>query len=204
MLITCNQKTPTERYHLFTQAIIPRPIAWILTQNEQGQQNLAPFSYFNMICSEPALGVVSIGHKPDGSEKDTRDNLRKTGYGVVHIPHESDAALVTESAASLDGGESELAMLGLDTLPFGDFPLPRIACCSVALGCTVFEYRELGPAKQALITLEVKTVYLADSIVSNDQKGRLSVDAKAIAPLCRLGGGQYAKLGEVFSLIRPK
>ena len=74
MIIQFADLKPLQRYHMMTQTIIPRPIAWVLTENDNGSSNLAPFSYFTALCSDPALVVLSIGKKPDGSLKDTRHN----------------------------------------------------------------------------------------------------------------------------------
>ena len=78
---------PSERYHIMTQVVIPRPIAWVLTANDGDQSNhsssrfnLAPFSYFNAISSDPPLVMMSIGKKPDGEEKDTRHGARFQRY----------------------------------------------------------------------------------------------------------------------------
>ena len=62
-------------YHTLTRTVIPRPVAWVLSENAGGDYNLAPFSYFNAICSDPPLIMISVGKKPDGSSKDTRVNI---------------------------------------------------------------------------------------------------------------------------------
>jgi len=69
MLINFKEKTAAERYHLMANTVIPRPIAWIATQGEV--LNIAPFSYFTPLSSEPATLIVSIGHRADGTPKDT-------------------------------------------------------------------------------------------------------------------------------------
>jgi len=70
MIVDYADKALTQRYQLMAQTIIPRPIAWIVTQNEQGLVNIAPFSYFMGLSSEPATMIVSIEYKSDSSDKE--------------------------------------------------------------------------------------------------------------------------------------
>ena len=83
MYLNLSDLPSSEIYHLLTQTVIPRPIAWILTENEQSksakydQYNLAPFSFFNAMASNPPAFVVSIGKKTETQEKDTRANLKE-------------------------------------------------------------------------------------------------------------------------------
>ena len=201
MIINFQQTEPATRYHLLTQTVIPRPIAWVLSENSDASINLAPFSFFNAMCSDPPLLALSIGKKPDGELKDTRRNLLDRRDCVVHIAHQQQAVEVTASAASLAYGDSEVKDLAL--VEFSGCSLPRLADCSVAYHCRFYDVHELGPQQQAIIYLEVLNLYLSDDIVTAlDQ--RYVIDAKAIDPLARLGGASYAGLGEAFSVARPK
>ena len=85
MNIQLNNMPSTAIYHLMTQTIIPRPIAWVLSNNSDDSLNLAPFSYFNAVCSDPPLCMLSMGKKPNGTTKDTVANLIEEAYCVVHI-----------------------------------------------------------------------------------------------------------------------
>ena len=125
--------SPNQAYFTMTQTIVPRPVAWVLSENTSGDFNLAPFSYFNAVCSDPPLVMLSIGRKPDGSPKDTRVNIEQRGHFVIHIAHREQAKPMTESSATLDYGDSEVARLGLQTVPFQGFTLPRLT------GCRIFE-----------------------------------------------------------------
>ena len=78
MIVNYEDKELSQKYQLMAQTIIPRPIAWILTQDAKGTLNIAPFSYFMGLSSEPATMIVSIGHKSDGSQKDTLKNIRES------------------------------------------------------------------------------------------------------------------------------
>lgn len=196
--------TATQRYHLMTQTIIPRPIAWALTDSDNGSYNLAPFSYFTAVSSEPALLMLSVGKKDNGDDKDTLTNIINNKKMVIHIASVEQAELVTKTAATLAHGESELTGSGLSTTPFEHFSLPRLDECDIAFGCELYEIKELGDAAQTLIFVEVKQLYMNENITAKDAKGRLSIDASKVAPLARLGGGEYASISDPFSLQRPK
>ncbi len=160
-------------YGTMIQSVVPRPVAWVLSLNANGRYNLAPFSYFNAVCSEPPLVMLSIGKKPDGSEKDTRVNIRDRKDFVIHIAHRELAEAVTASSASLPAGESELEAQGLDTAAFEGSSLPRLRACRIAFACELFDFRELGPRGQALILGRVKRLFVDDSVVTTDAKGRI-------------------------------
>ena len=108
MIVDFNSISPSNGYHLLTQTIIPRPIAWILSENEDGSLNLAPFSFFNAVCSDPPLLMVSIGKKPSGEIKDTRRNILSGRDFVIHIASLTQANVLSRSAATLVYGDSEL------------------------------------------------------------------------------------------------
>ncbi|WP_020408483.1 flavin reductase family protein [Hahella ganghwensis] len=210
MNIDLSQLNAPEIYHLMTQTVIPRPIAWILSENGQsdgspaGQYNLAPFSFFNALASAPPTLIVSIGKKPDGDLKDTRANLVEGRPCVVHIASADQVQMVSDSSRTLGYGESELDSLALNLSEFEHFELPRLAECRVAFGCRVSQVIELGPVPQALILLEIETLYLDDEVAVTDAKGRLKVDAKKVNPLARLGANEYASIGDIITLERPK
>ena len=204
MQINFSDVTATQRYHLMTQTIIPRPIAWVLTDSDNGSYNLAPFSYFTAVSSEPALLMLSVGKKDNGENKDTLTNIINNKKMVIHIASAEQAELVTKTATTLAHGQSELAGMSLTTIPFEHFSLPRLAECNIAFTCELYEIKTLGDATQTLIFVEIKELYMNEAITSKDAKGRLSIDASKVAPLARLGGGEYASISAPFALQRPK
>jgi flavin reductase (DIM6/NTAB) family NADH-FMN oxidoreductase RutF len=205
MFIDLSTLSPNRVYFTLIQTIIPRPIAWVLSDNGTGaaqRYNLAPFSYFNAVCSDPPLLMVSIGKKPDGSIKDTRRNILERGKFVVHIAHSGQVDAVNASSADLPAGTSELDALGLETVAFGDFPLPRLRDARVAFACERYQVMEVG--EQAIVFGLVRSAYIDDSIAVADAQGRLQIDALGLDPLSRLGGDQYGVLGQVVTRRRPR
>ncbi|MBU2925074.1 flavin reductase family protein [Colwellia sp. 1_MG-2023] len=193
-----------QRYHLMTQTIIPRPIAWALTDSGNGSFNLAPFSYFTAVSSAPPILMLSVGKKPNGDDKDTLTNIIKNKKVVIHIASEQHASLVTQTAQTLAHGESELTDAGIKTTEFANFSLPRIAQCDIAYGCELYEIKPLGDVPQSLIFVEVKQVYINDNVVDVDEKQRIKVHADKVQPLARLGGAEYATINNPFEISRPK
>lgn len=215
MIVNLSDFSENQRYHLMTQTIIPRPIAWVLTtaDNEEINSkdlNLAPFSYFTAVSSTPALLMLSVGKKPTGEPKDTLVNVIKNKKMVIHIASEQQAGLVTQTAATLPHRESELNLadrskeLNLSTVSFEGFSLPRLAQCNIAFGCELYEIKEIGDSTLTLIFVEVKQLYINDDVMSLDTKNRIKVNAEKVNPLARLGGGEYSAINIPFTKVRPK
>jgi flavin reductase (DIM6/NTAB) family NADH-FMN oxidoreductase RutF len=204
MYVELDALSPKQVYQQMVQTLIPRPIAWVLSENRDGGLNLAPFSYFNAVCSDPPLIMLSIGRKPDGSPKDTRVNIQERGRFVVHIAHRELAGVLTETSATLPEGQSELHLGGLKTVPFEGFGLPRLADCRIAYACERYEMREIGPARQALILGRVERLFLDDAVLYRDGAGRTRVAADRVDPLGRLGGIEYLTCGEILRVPRPE
>ncbi|MCV2402447.1 flavin reductase family protein [Marinomonas sp. C2222] len=196
-----DQLSGTERYHLITQTITPRPIAWILTKNSNATFNLAPFSYFAPLSSDPALLVVSIGNKDQDTKKDTKENLLREEECVVHIPSGELVEAVNQSAMNLGSGESEVSHMNLALAEFTQ-SLPRVKEAKVALHCRLFDRHQLGNSNFDSLYLEILDLYISDDI-ANEEESRVTVDHKELNPLGRLGGNHYSLLGETLTLKRP-
>ncbi len=209
MLINLSELSTNQIYYTMIQTIIPRPVAWVISDNGDDSLNLAPFSYFNGVSSNPPLIMLSIGKKPDGTRKDTLVNIDERNDFVVHIAHREMAEPVTFSAASLAHGESELTQLGLETTGILDDAgnsvsrLPRLKAARVAFVCEKERVMEIGNTPQGVIFGHVKFVYVDDSVGTNVD-GRLSVDPTKVDPLSRLGGQDFGLFGDVITVKRPK
>lgn len=204
MILNFSDFSANQRYHLMTQTIIPRPIAWALTDSNNGSLNLAPFSYFTAVASAPPMLMLSVGKKPNGDSKDTLANVINNKKMVIHIASEHHADLVTQTSQTLAHGESELTQNNIITTEFEGFSLPRLTQCDIAYGCELYEIKELGDVPQSLIFVEVKQVYISDTVADIDEKQRITVHADKIKPLARLGGGEYATIEKPFTIARPK
>lgn len=209
MQIDFKTLNPAQAYHLMTQSIVPRPIAWVLTENESSESaspyNLAPFSYFNAVASDPPILMFSIGMKPDGGKKDTLLNIEHSEKLVIHIASTEHIQTLNQSAASLPYGESELTQSALSTTAFDGFELPRLSDVRIALGCTLNHFHVIGNAAQTLVFVNLETAFYSDDIVQQDKNnGRITVNAESLDPLARMGGSNYAFPGKFLSLKRPE
>jgi len=202
MIIDLASLSPNQVYFSLIQTVIPRPIAWVLSDNGDGSHNVAPFSYFNAVASDPPLIMLSIGSRPDGSPKDTRENIEQRKHFVVHIAHPAILESLNETSRSLPRGESELERIAVDLADFDGFSLPRISQCRIALACELYSTQRLGN-DQLLILGQVQKIYVADEVCEQDSKGRSRIRADLIDPIGRLGADEYCRMGDVISLKRP-
>lgn len=197
MYINPQDFSPNSIYHLMTQMVIPRPIAWALTQNTSGSYNLAPFSYFNAVSSAPPLLMLSIGKKPSGEDKDTRRNLKRYKKVVIHIPTVKHMQDVQDSSESFAENESEIEALHLPTTDFHHFSLPRLKQCAIAFGCQLYQHMVLGDQNQEIFFVEVQQIYVNDNIIKFKNEKRISIDPNLLNPLARLGNGIFSKINKL-------
>ena len=189
MLFDYARTDPTTNYKLMSQTIIPRPIAWIVTENG-GIVNAAPFSYFTGLSSQPPTMVVSIGHKADGTPKDTLRNLRETGRCTLCLatPRMVRKLHYSSKALGSDESETEIFDIGMRRVVEG-FP-PMITDVPVAFFCTLFQEVDLPGSKTIPVILKIESQYVDDAAITDSK--RLTID---FDPLARVGTA-YAKLGE--------
>ena len=187
-----------DTYALLTQTIIPRPIAWVLTDNSlegDARWNLAPFSFFNGIASNPPVVMFSIGSwDVHGRTKDTLVNLRKSPDFTIGIANTSQENQVQQSATELPFGVSEVQEYGL-TVTQWNWKTPLIDGCRVNFACSLSKEIKVDDSSQILIFAKISKIWVADEAVSKDSKDRIVIDPKVIDPLLRLGAGKFGKLG---------
>ena len=171
------------------QTIIPRPIAWVVTEDE-GVVNIAPFSYFIGLSSSPATVLISVGHKADGSEKDTLANIRKHKKCTICMVQECDLEKMHFSSKSLKHEQSESEVFNIETITEnGNFP-PRISTAPVAYYCTLNQEIDLGGGSTIPLVLNVEAMFVDDEAITDKEKLTISFN-----PVARIGKS-YAFLGE--------
>jgi flavin reductase (DIM6/NTAB) family NADH-FMN oxidoreductase RutF len=200
MEIDLGPLSESQRYPLLTQTIIPRPIAWVLTDNslpDDARWNLAPFSFFNGICSDPPMVMFSVGSwDVAGKAKDTLSNIRKNSSFTIGIANQQQVKQVQQSAISLEHGVSEVSKFGISVSSW-DWPTPLIDGCRINFACTLSKELKIEESSQTLIFAKISKIWVADEAVSKDEKGRIVIDPEKIDPLLRLGAGKYGTLGSV-------
>lgn len=203
MILDSATLTAGQCYFQIIQTLMPRPIAWVLSEHANGSYNLAPFSFFTAVCSEPPILMLSLGLKPTGEFKDTRTNLERSQRCVIHIPDRNMLQMMNASSATLAADVSEVEQLGLSLLPFEGFSLPRLAGVKVAYGCRLHEIKEMGAGPQSLLFVEIEKIFIDDEIVDAAENGRIKVDALKLDPIARLGANEYGFLTDITHLKRP-
>lgn len=202
-MITIDPKTKTarENYKLLTGTIIPRPIAFVTSSTESGVINGAPFSFYNVVSSDPPMISLAIQRK-GGVSKDTARNIKEQKEFVVHSVDETRADTINLTSASLPAEESEIEKAGLTLVDSETVAVPGIKEAKVRMECLLEHSIPIGDTHTTtdLIIGRIKKFHLSEEIYIKDDK----IDFYALQAVSRLAGSNYAKLGEQFSIERPK
>jgi flavin reductase (DIM6/NTAB) family NADH-FMN oxidoreductase RutF len=184
------------------QLVIPRPIAWVLSDNGNGSYNLAPFSFFNAITSNPPILMLSVSWKDAAVQKDTWVNISERNNFVVHIPSGEQVHDVSNTSSVLPHGASEVDKFHIPLEKVEGWLLPKVKGAKVAFLCEKYAIHEIGTDPQGLILGKINHILIDDDAVSQ-HNGRILVDPLKLNPLARLGGNHYGLLGEILTVQRP-
>ena len=193
MQIDFDALAPQQRYKLLTGVVIPRPIAWVTTEGEDGVVNAAPYSFFNVFGESPALIVLGLQHRDDGTPKDTTRNIRRSGEFVVNILTPDLADDMAASAAAYPPEQGEPQALGLALATSLKVAPPRLGAAPVSLECRRLVALAFGPDRDLLIG-EAVALHARDGLIDPET---LRVDWGGDYPLARLFADRYARLEEI-------
>ncbi len=188
-----------ERYKLEIGAIVPRPIAFVSTASPAGDANLAPFSFFCGVSSNPMTLLFCPANKADGTDKDTLRNVEETGEFVVNIVSVDFARQMAVCAEGLDYGESEFSLSGLTQAPSAKVAAPRVLEAKVSFECKKQQVVRLNPGVVAggnVVIGEVIWIHVDDAII--DERKR--IDPAKLQAVGRMGGLGYCTTGEYFEI----
>lgn len=196
-MATFQSESTNARYffQLFSGSLVPRPIAWITTVNEDGTINLAPYSFFGGVNTRPPMVMVSIG-RHEGELKHTGQNITRTNECVIHIPSEIHIDAVNKSAHKFEMNLSEVEVLDLPTIPSDVVATPSLEGTLVRMECKLNKVVDL-PTNDMFI-LDVVNLVIDDSIIKDG-----IVDIKALNPVSRIGGNFYTLVGDVIQKPHP-
>lgn len=192
--------TQRENYKLLIGSIIPRPVAVVSTQSADGIVNIAPFSFFNIVSSEPVILSLAIQRK-EGALKDTARNLLATKEAVVHILDQTNVQEANKTAALLPADQSELTVSGFTTTTSKTIVVPGLKEANVRLETILHQHVPIKKDQQTtadLLLLEVVGYQIAEDVY---QDGK--IDPRALQAVSRLAGNSYATIGEIFDIKRP-
>jgi flavin reductase (DIM6/NTAB) family NADH-FMN oxidoreductase RutF len=195
----------SKRYRLMIGLIVPRPIAFVSTRDAAGRTNLAPFSYFMGVASEPPVVAISVHDRAD-APKDTARNILETGEFVVNAATEDLAKAVNEASGDWAAGVDEFALTGLTPAPSVRVKPPRVAEAAWSFECRLYKCVDVGesPRLTRLVLGEIVWVHLRDGLAEGDAAAGFTIDAARLRPIARLGQNLYTPLGERFAMDRPR
>lgn len=202
--LSASELSPHEQYKLLSGSIIPRPIAWITTQNTAGLINLAPFSFTTGISNQlPLLSVAILRERQ--APKDTAANLLARHEAVVHMVSTDLTKAMNQTAARLAPDQSELTLIDLPLIPSTEIQVPGLQAARIRFETILYQYVPIRDAAGIIMTdlfiLEIRQFHFAETVLDLPT---LHVNPAALSPIARLAGPNYAELGRTFTLRRPK
>lgn len=186
------------RYKLLVSTIVPRPIALVTTVSVDGHVNAAPFSFFNVVGSDPALVVLGVSNRPDGSPKDTAANILASKEFVVNLVSESITQQMNICAIDFPSGCNELHEANLTAVASSAVKPPRIAESPVNFECRLVQVVEIG--RNRTLLGEVLSMHIRDDVVDAEN---FYVNTSALHLIGRTGGaGGYVTTRDHFEIPR--
>jgi flavin reductase (DIM6/NTAB) family NADH-FMN oxidoreductase RutF len=187
-------------YKLLTGTVIPRPIAWVATIDENGIDNLAPFSFFNVVSEDPPhimFSTVRTGNK----NKDTLNNILANQQFVVNLVTEDVVEQMNTTSQSVAADVNEFELAKVTPIESIYIKPKRVKESFVQFECEMvhhyfIEKHQNGGA--CIIIGKIITMHIDDSILMENHK----IDLEKYKPVARLAGSNYSKLGEIFSIKR--
>ncbi|WP_096186422.1 flavin reductase family protein [Evansella halocellulosilytica] len=194
-------RTERENYKFLIGSIIPRPIAFVTSISKDSILNGAPFSYFNIVSSNPPMISLSV-QRSEGKQKDTVRNILGATEFVVHIVDELNVEKVNQTAANLPSNQSEIELARLTPVDSEKISVPGVKEAKIRMECMLEHSLPLGGLDSPGCDLIIgKVVHFH---IENDIYDKGRIDPNGLAAVSRLAGNHYAKIGEMFSIERPK
>jgi flavin reductase (DIM6/NTAB) family NADH-FMN oxidoreductase RutF len=183
-------------YRTLTGAVVPRPIGWISTTSEDGVDNLAPFSYFNVVSVDPSVVMFAPVDSGPGELKDTARNVLDTEEFVHNVVTREFAEAMNETSASLPPDESEFDHADVEREPAERVTPPRVAGAKIAFECALYDAIDIGIS--TLVLGEIQLVHVAEEVTTDGK-----VDVRKVDAVGRLAGNYYASTEDRLRMERP-
>lgn len=187
----------------FKSCVVPRPIAWVSTVHPNGSINLAPYSFFNALASDPPMVMIAFnGYHEHGGEKDTLHNIKTSGEFVVNMVPLALQNAMNTSTAAVAHEVDEMALAGLEAEESILVRPPRVREAPIHLECELYQEVNLPctlpDSINTMIIGSVLGVHINDEILSDGL-----IDLDKVKPLARLGYMQYTAVDNLFVMKRP-
>ncbi len=196
--------TNAETYQLLSAAVAPRPICFASTIDKNGNVNLSPFSFFNMMSSNPPICVFSpVLRGRDGSKKNTLENIAEVPEVVINIVNYDMVQQTSLASTEYAKGVNEFVKSGFTELASQQIKPPRVKEAPVQLECKVNQVIELGNegGAGAIVIAEVLVIHVSEHILDINGK----IDVFKIDQVARLGGNWYSRITpeSLFEVAKP-
>jgi flavin reductase (DIM6/NTAB) family NADH-FMN oxidoreductase RutF len=193
---------PREAYQWMIHAITPRPIAWVSTISAEGKTNLAPFSFFQGVCSKPPMLMFSGAIDRHGKKKDSVVNVGQVPEFVVNIVPHALAEVMNLTATPLPHGESEFDKFGIESAPSVKVRPLRVAAAPVAFECRLDRIVDLGDGPQGsnVVFGTIVHAHIAEAVLGADGQ----IDPRKLDTIGRMGGDNYVRTTDLFTVVRPR
>lgn len=186
-------------YPILASLVCPRPIAWVTTLNPDGSVNVAPFSFFNLVGTEPPLLMFCPGDRDDGTPKDSARNAHDRGEFVVNLVDDPLAEVMVRTSASLPPGESEALRENLALLPSSTLATPRLAAAPASFECKVHSIQPIG--ENRIIFGLIQRTHVRDDLYDPETA---RIRAELYHPIGRMASPNwYCHTRDQFELVRP-
>ena len=189
-------------YKILIGSVVPRPIGWISTVNASGQPNLAPFSFFNVVCAKPpTILFCPMIRSTDGEQKDTLNNVKAIGEFVVNIVSGELASKMVATSVEIAADVNEFELVGLETAPSVVVKPPRVAESPIHFECKVTQIVEIGnnPGGGSVVIGEIVHLHVDERVLLGEDK----IDLATLKPIGRLAGSAYVRVTDLFEMVRP-
>lgn len=186
----------SDGYKLLTGLVVPRPIGWVGTRRRDGTNNLAPFSFFNVVSTRPPVVLFSAGRHNDRL-KDSPTLAEESGEFTVNIVSESVVEAMAVTSGTYTADDDEFAIAGLTAVDGMKVDAPLVAESPANLECTVRQVIALGE-RTRLILGDVVAIHVDPEILDGTR-----VDNDALRAVGRMAGSTYIDTRARFEVLRP-
>jgi flavin reductase (DIM6/NTAB) family NADH-FMN oxidoreductase RutF len=201
MVLDFSALQPRDAYAWMISTILPRPIAWVSTISADGKTNLAPFSIFQGVTSNPPTLMFCPVNDRSGNKKDTVRNIEQVPEFVVNLVPFALAEQMNNCSALLPYGESEFDRFGIAPTPSERVRPPRVAAAPVAFECTLERFVHIGegPLAANVVFGRIHIAHVSEAVLDGGGKP----DPAKLDLIGRMGGESYTRTCERFDLPRP-
>jgi flavin reductase (DIM6/NTAB) family NADH-FMN oxidoreductase RutF len=198
-IFVANDLDGVDRYKLLIGLVVPRPIGWVGTVDEDGVRNLAPYSFFNVVAGSPPTVLFSPGRR-NGEPKDTLHNVVATGEFTINLVDEALAEAMNLTSGEYGPDVDEFELAGLSTVPGEVVRAPLVVDSPANLECRVTRTVDLGdPPTNTVVFGNIERIHVRADLLDGTR-----VDPLGLRAIGRMAGSGYTRTADgYFEMQRP-